>query len=322
MHLPSVVCPFLRSLLDVGLKGRYDFLDGVTFAHTCDVGAQFSGNWKINIKTGFSHFIDIPHTMHDGAMEYQKGLLKDYLSAMEKYFKKTISPEKLKNAVKLHNEQRALVRKLYELKKQEPPLISGSETLKTLIAIMSLPVDEGNMLLKEAIEEFKNRDNGPKVKPARLLVWGSIIDDTAILNMIESLDANVVMDDTCVGSRAFFKDVQITDDPLDGLAEYYLKEIRCPRTFKETNDGRILKNYSDDLKNRFGYLGDFIKDYKVDGVIMQSLRYCDAHGYEVPGLKDYLKSVGTPAIYLEHNYTEAAFGPLKTRVQSFIEILD
>ena len=61
MHLPSVVCPFLRSLLDVGLKGRYDFLDGVTFAHTCDVGAQFSGNWKINIKTGFSHFIDIPH---------------------------------------------------------------------------------------------------------------------------------------------------------------------------------------------------------------------------------------------------------------------
>jgi benzoyl-CoA reductase/2-hydroxyglutaryl-CoA dehydratase subunit BcrC/BadD/HgdB len=140
--------------------------------------------------------------------------------------------------------------------------------------------------------------------------------------MIESLDANVVMDDTCVGSRAFFKDVQITDDPLDGLAGYYLKEIRCPRTFKEANDGRILKNYADDLHNRFSYLGDFIKDYKVDGVIMQSLRYCDAHGYEVPGLKDYLKSVGTPAIYLEHNYTEAAFGPLKTRVQSFIEILD
>jgi len=26
--LPTVVCPFLRSVMDLGLKGKYDFLDG------------------------------------------------------------------------------------------------------------------------------------------------------------------------------------------------------------------------------------------------------------------------------------------------------
>jgi len=321
-YLPSVVCPFLRSLLDLGLKGKYDFLDGVTFAHTCDVGAQFAGNWKINIRTPFSHFVDMPHTTHEGALDYHKGLLMDYKKAMESYFGITISSERLKKAIEMHNQQRSLVRELYDLKKPDPPLISGAETLQVLIAIMSLPVEEGNTLLMAVIEEVKDRKDGPVKKSSRLLVWGSIIDDTALLELIESFDANVVMDDTCVGSRAFCTDVALTEDPLDGLADHYLVDIKCPRTYKESAHGETTIDYMADLRNRFDYLGDYVRDYKVDGVILQALRYCDAHGYEVPGIKDYLESLGLQSIYIEHNYTEAAFGPLRTRVQGFLEIID
>src|SRR5512139_3334829 len=35
-YMPTIVCPFLRSLLDLGLKGKYGFLDGVVMAHICD----------------------------------------------------------------------------------------------------------------------------------------------------------------------------------------------------------------------------------------------------------------------------------------------
>jgi len=34
-YLPTVVCPFLRSCLDLGLKGSYDFLDGIITSHIC-----------------------------------------------------------------------------------------------------------------------------------------------------------------------------------------------------------------------------------------------------------------------------------------------
>ena len=320
-YLPSVVCPFLRSLLDVALKGKYDFLDGVTFVHTCDVGAQFSGNWKINIPTPFSHFIDMPHTTHEGAMEYFKGLLTDYQKAMESYFNKTMTTEALKEAIVLHNEQRSLVRNLYEYRKPDPPKISGAETLQVLLAIMSLPVTEGNTLLKEVISEIKDRKDGPTQK-TRLLVWGSVIDDTAFMDLIESIDANVVMDDSCVGSRPYFMDVKMTDDPLEDLTRHYLLNTRCPRTFLENNYGELIKDYQADLDGRFDYLKEFIKDYSVDGVILQALRYCDSHGYEVPGLKDYIKDIGLPSIYIEHNYTEAAFEPLRTRIQGFIEMIE
>ncbi len=320
-YLPTMVCPFLRSLLDLGLKGRYDFLDGVVMAHICDVGARTSHLWDVAVKTPYSHFIDTPHTTHKVAQEQFKELLKDFQKTLESFAGKELSPERLKEAIEVHNQQRALVRELYDLRKPTPPLISGTETLQVMVAIMSLPVEEGNELLRQVISEVKQRKDGPPKKLARLLVWGSIIDDIALMEMIESLDANVVMDDTCVGSRAYFADVKLTDDPLDGLAYHYLVELKCPRTYREASPGETRKDYKTDLESRFSYLGDFAKDWNANGVILQAIRYCDSHGYEVPQLKDYLDSIGLPNIYLEHDYSEAALAPLRTRVQAFTEII-
>jgi len=191
-----------------------------------------------------------------------------------------------------------------------------------MVALASLPVPEGNELLRQIISEVKQRRDGPLKKPARLLVWGSIIDNTALIEMIESLGANVVMDDTSLGSRAYFTPVELTDDPLEGLAYRYLVALNSPRTFRETVLSQTnRKDYMTDLENRFGYLKDYAREWKVNGVVLQALRYCDIHGYEVPGLKDYLDSVGLPNIYLEHNYSEAALAPLRTRVQAFLEII-
>lgn len=320
-YMPTIVCPFLRSLLDLGLKGKYDFLDGVVMSHICDVGARTSHLWDVAVRTPYSHFIDTPHTTHWTAGEHFKGLLKDFKKTLELFAGKELSPNRLKEAIEVHNRQRALVRELYDLRKPDPPLISGTETLQVMVAIMSLPVDEGNELLRQVINEVKQRKDGPPKKAARLLIWGSIIDKTPLIEMIESLDASIVMDDTCVGSRAYFADVKLTDDPLDGLAYRYLVELKCPRTFRDTGSGGTRKDYQTDLKARFSYLGDFAKDWNANGVILQAMRYCDSHGYEVPQLKDYLDSIGLPSIYLEHDYSEAALAPLRTRVQAFTEII-
>ncbi len=320
-YMPSIVCPFLRSILDLGVKGRYDFLDGVVMAHICDVGARTAHIWDVAVKTPYSHFIDIPHTNRENSRERLKELLIDFQKSLESFTGREMSVNKLKESIKKHNEQRRLVRELYDLKKPDPPLISGTETLQVMKALMSLPVEEGNALLQEVITEVKERENPVPEKPARLLVWGPVIDDAAFIEMIESLDASVVMDDTCVGSRAFFPDVPLTDDPLEGLAYHYLEDLKCPRTLRDSNVNGTTKGYNADLETRFGYIGDFARDWNVNGVILQALRYCDSHGYEVPQIKDYLDSIGLPNIYLEHDYSKAALGPLMTRIQAFTEII-
>ena len=320
--LPTAVCPFLRSVMDLGLKGKYDFLDGVVMAHGCEVAEKTAHIWRIYLNPPYAHFIDTPHTTHAAAQKQHKELLKDFRKTLESFTGKELSVVKLREAVEAHNEQRTLVRELYELRKPDPPLISGTETLQVMVALASLPVTEGSELLRQVIGEVKQRQDGPEKKPARLLVLGSIIDNTAIIDLIESIGANVVMDDTSLGSRAYFAPVELTEDPLDGLAYRYLVALKSPRTFRETILSETnRKDYMTDLENRFGYLKDYASEWKVNGVVLEALRYCDIHGYEVPGLKDYLDSIGLPSIYLEHDYSQSALAPLRTRVQAFLEVI-
>ena len=321
-YLPTVVCPFLRSCLDLGFKGRYDFLDGVVMAHTCEVAEKMAHIWRIYLNPPYAHFIDTPHTAHKAAQKQHKKLLEDFKKTLESFTGKTLTEASLHEAIKIHNQQRALVRELYDLRKPDPPLISGAETLQVTVALASLPVAEGNELLNQVISEVKERQDGPPKQPARLLIWGSMIDNTALIDMIESIGANVVMDDIGMGSRAYFPPVELTDDPLDGLAYRYLVALKSPRTFRETVLSEAnRKDYMTDLENRFGYLKDYAKEWNVNGVILEVLRYCDSHGYEVPGLRDYLDSIGLPSIYLEHDYSQSALAQLRTRVQAFLEII-
>ncbi len=320
-YLPTMVCPFLRSVLDQGLKGKYDFLDGAFFAHSCEVGEKIAHMWRIYMKPEFEHYIDTPHTTHASAIIQHRKLLEDAKSTLEKFTGKQITGPNLSAAIKLHNDQRALVRKLYDLSKSDPPQISGGELIHTMLALTGLPVQEGSTLLKEVIEEVSKRKNGPAGKPARLLVWGSIMDNSTLIDLIEETGANVVIDDTDMGSRPYFKDVSTKAEPMTALAEHYLIDLRSPRTFLQTMPRGGKKDYMADLDERFSYLKDYIAAWKVNGLILEVLRYCDSHSYEVPGLRDYFEKENIPVLFVEHDYSAATVGQLRTRVQGFLEII-
>ncbi len=319
--LPVSFCPFVRSCLDLGIKNKYEFLDGVVAAHACDAMEKTAHIWERAINHPYFHFIDIPAKANERAEEVFKGELETCKKTLESFAQEKLSSEKLRKAIEIHNQQRALVRGLYGLRKPDPPLISGVETLQVIKALMSIPVEEGNGLLKEVIAEVRERENGPQKRAARLLVWGSVIDDVSIIEMIEGTAANVVIDDTCVGTRAYWTDVELTGDPMEGLAHHYLAEIKCPRTFIEAAEGEVRKDHMADLESRFGYLREFAERWKVNGVILQSAKYCDTHGFEVPELKYYFDSLGLPSTYMEHDYTEGSLAPLGTRVEAFLEVI-
>jgi bzd-type benzoyl-CoA reductase N subunit len=319
--LPTIVCPFIRSSLDLALKGKYDFFDGIVMCHSCEVGEKAAHIWRIYTNPPYFHFLDTPHTVHKNAQDLFKEQITDFQKSLETFTGRKVSADDLKKAVVLCNEQRALVRELYDLRKSDPPLVSGAEIIEIMVALMSIPVSEGIDILKEVLAEIRQRPDVPKKKPHRVLLWGTVIDNTALIDLIENVGANVVMDDTCVGSRAYFPLVEATSDPLDGIAKRYLVDIKCPRTFHEASYGSTKKDYLEDLAYRFSYLKDYAKEWNADGVILQSVRYCDIHGYDTPGLQDYLNHIGLPNIYIEHDYSEAALAPLRTRVQGFLELI-
>jgi benzoyl-CoA reductase subunit C len=318
--LPTSFCPFIRSCLDLALKGKDNFLDGLVTAHSCDPQHRTAHVWESCVSYSYTHFIDMPGTLRADSMEYFKGQLEDFKKTLEAFTGKKMSAAKLKAAIQSHNRQRALVRELYELTKPVPPLVSGTEILQVIKALMSLPVAEGNDLLTQVMKEVKNRKDRPDKKPARLLIWSSTMDDTDIMNIFED-KANVIMDDSCGGYRPFRADVKLTGDLIEGLADYYMKEITCARTFIQAKLGETTKDYARDLQSRFGYMKSIVKDWKINGAILLLVRYCDPFAFEMPALKDYLEAIGIPSTYIEYDYTIGALAPLRTRVEAFLETI-
>lgn len=313
-HLQTVLCPFVRSCFDQALKGGFNFIDGLVSCHSCDTVCAASQFWTYYVKSDFDHFIDVPHRTGEASIEFFKNELGTFQAKLEEFAGTRTDPGNLGDAVRAHNAQRDLVRELYELRKADPPPISGVETLEILVALCSLPVVEGNRLLRESLDEIRGRNDAPLGGPRRLLIWGSPLDNTGMIEMIEDCGANVVMDDTCIGTRVYWGDVNPGADVLTELARHYLVDVQCPRTFREMGTG-----YEADLESRYGYLKTFAREWKADGVILQAMKYCDTHGYEVPALQDFFRSMDIPVLYLEHDYTTLALASLRTRIEAFLE---
>jgi len=315
-EMETIVCPLVRSCFDMALKGNYEFLDGLVVPHACDSICRTYDVWKYTLDLPYAHFINMPHGTGDASLDFYGDILNTFRASLAKFTGKEISDQALAGAIKLHNQNRAKVKELYELRKASPPLISGEELTKVLIAAMSLPVEESIEMLGSVIAEVKGRGEVSARKPARIMVIGAQVDDIAFIKLIEDSGAWVVADDLCPGAREFLSSVDVTTDPVAGLAERYLRKIKCGRTYREMEG-----NYEEYLEDRFGHIGRMIDDFGVDGVVLYIYKYCDPFGFEVPQIKSYVEAKGTPVLYLEDEYSMSTIGRLRTRIQAFLEML-
>lgn len=314
--METIVCPLVRSCFDMTLKDHYDFMDGLVMPHACDSYVRTYDVWKYTLGLNYNHFINTPHSTYDSSVQFFKAVLNTFRKSLGGFVKSEISDDSLRKAIRSYNEDRVNARELYELRKLEPPLISGTEVTKVLVAGTSIPVEESAKLISSVIDEAKQRGRLPAKASARIMVVGAEVDDVAFIKLIEDTGAQVVCDDLCPGTRQNFPLVDITDDPLDGLAERYLRKIKCARTYREQKG-----TYPEYLEDRFGHIRQFINDFKVDGVILYIYKYCDPFGFEVPAMKGYIESLGTPVLYIEDEYSMSTIGRLRTRIQAFLELL-
>ncbi|MGZ6230456.1 MAG: 2-hydroxyacyl-CoA dehydratase subunit D [Syntrophales bacterium] len=313
--IEPMACPFARSCFNLALKGEYDFLDGFVAPHSCDTVERMYHIWRYYKPAPFTHFINVPHMMGPSSDEFYRKELEFFIKGLETWSGKKLNTDKLRGAVRLYNKRRAVLRELYELRKPDPPLVSGTEITVVLVAGMGIPAVEHIDLVKKFIAEAKTRPRPKAQKLPRIFLWGNEIDDTAFIKLIEESGAYVVMDDLCTGTRFFWDDVPETDDPLDGIVGRYLR-THCPRSNMPKAETR-----KKDLENRYGYIGRFVKEWSANGVIFYIVRYCDTCELEGPDLREYLSVMRLPVLMIEDDYSTSTIGQLRTRVQAFLEMI-
>ena len=306
-YLATVNCSFARACLELMMEGKYDFFDGAIFVYSCDHMCATHSNWKAQGKTPFmDNIISVPHTITEYGLKWFRDEICIFKDKLEEHFEVKITEENLKDAINTFNETRSLLKRLYELRRSENPPITGSQSLSVLVAGTSMPKGQYNQLLKELLNELAESEGVSGYKH-KLMVAGSEIDDPALFNIIEGLQGLVVTDSLCFGTRSFWEPVKENGDPMDAISDRYYKRTPCPRMF-------------DSYSKRLDFVKDMAKQADVDGIILESIKYCDGHGVDNVMLEKDLEEKGIPVLVLEREYGALAdAGRIRTRVQAFLE---
>ncbi len=306
-HIFGMYCPFCRDCLAQGLKGKYDYLDGIMIAQSCLHIRQTFTSWKLHIPIDFSYYLPMPNNVQSKrALPYLTGELRAFKEALEEWTGKAISGEDLDKGIEILNQSRQLTRDLYELRKQANPPLTGLEAMYAVVASQMVDKKDYNDTLQGILEKLPQ---GPEEKDSkvRLMILGSEDDDTEFLQMVESLGAIFVVDDHCTGSRYFWNEVTTNQNPLEAIAARYVERVPCPS-----------KDWPQ--RTRIEHIKKLAQDWGVQGAIVIQQKFCDPHELDIPAIIESLKQIGVPAQFLEFDVT-VPVGQFKTRVEAFLEML-
>ena len=305
-HMYSNLCTFVRSALQMGLEGKYSFLDGYVTCNTCDHIRRLFDVWSHYINTSFTHIISLPHKITDASQKYFQTELIRLKEELEKITSKRITEDSLKQAINIYNQSRVRLQKLDELRKREAPPITGAEALDVALAGMVMPRERYNQMLEKLLADLANRQ-GIDGDRLRIMIAGSELDHSEYVKVIEDLGAIVVAEDICCASR-YIGDPVLTDgNPMEALANRYLTKAQCPRMRPPTERHARIRNT--------------LKEYKIDGIIYQVIKFCNLIGEDYPILRNAIKDLNIPILVLNREYSVAGLGQMKTRVQAFFESL-
>ncbi|MEE9202278.1 MAG: 2-hydroxyacyl-CoA dehydratase, partial [Dehalococcoidia bacterium] len=300
-------CPYCRDVLAQGLLGKYDYLDGLVYAHSCVHIAQAFGSWERHIPLDYTYFLYMPASVQSpAALPRLAQEMADFQASLEAWTGRPISAEALEVAIQTCNLNRRLLWELYSLRRQEPPLLRGSEALEVVLASQLMDKEEHSRLLRELLSELPHRPD-PPAPAVRLFLSGGENDDVDFLRLTEDLGANVVVDDHCIGTRYFWNQVPDGADPLHALARRYLEKSPCPQ-----------KDWVE--RRRLPIVRGLVQDYSVQAAIQVQQKFCDPHEYDIPVTKAYLEGMGIPCLFLEFDLTIPA-GQFRTRLEAFLEML-
>ncbi|OGF97849.1 MAG: benzoyl-CoA reductase, bzd-type, subunit N, partial [Candidatus Glassbacteria bacterium RBG_16_58_8] len=301
-HIFGMFCPFCRDVLAQGLKGRYDYLDGITIAQSCLHIRQSFTSWQKHVPVEYSYYLCMPHHVQSPrAHPFLTAELEELRKSVEGWTRAKIGDGELDEAIEVYNESRRLLRRFNDLRKGPNPPVSGEEAM--LVSITNQMVDkrDHSVVLEDLLRRLPGRSVGNGTKK-RLMILGSENDDLPFVRMVESLNAVIVADDHCTGTRYYWNPVEPRDNRLEAIAARYIERPACP-----------TKDWPE--RTRVPHVLNLARDHRVDGAIIIQQKFCDPHECDIPAIKKAMEEAGFPCLFLEFDVT-VPIGQFRIRVEA------
>lgn len=316
-YLPSFCCSFIKSVLELGLSNHLEYLDGFCFSHTCDAMESLSSIWQNIFKEKLFARIFFPLKLNDTySYDFLLKEMKGFQTNLEKYTGTQITEEKLWKSIRIYDENRSLLSKIYQWNRENPGILKRTDIFNIFISGASIPKEEHNELLTELIGKLRNSrslSSESRSEMVRVVVTGTICTIPEIFEIIEDSGALIVDDLLCTGRQSFLdfpehlpNSASVNDDPIAYLSRRYLAKSPCAVKFHTQ-------------LNRTEILLDIVEKSKAKGVIFLFQKFCDPNSYDYFPSKNALEEKGILSVLIE--YEQQAYFPerIRTQIEALVE---
>lgn len=306
-YLQGFCCSIMRSDLEYGMKGTYNRLRAVLFPTVCDTLKCICENWKDAVPQ--VPVIPVVYPQNRTAPSAEEYLRQEYLrikEELERLSGQTVTKESLEDSFALYEDYRNAMRDFCAAAAEHPKTINAK--------VRHLVIKAGYFMDKaEYTEEIKTLNQLLSELPeetcaVRVVATGLMAEPVGVLDILNENGIAVVADDLAQESRQFRTRARTEGDALSKMIWRIIDQRGCPFLYEEH-------------KTRGGMLLDLVKQSHADGVITLLMKFCDPDEFDYPIYKKELEEAKIPQLYLEVEQQMDSFGQLRTRIQSFAEIL-
>lgn len=307
-------CGYTRSVVDQATKGDFSHLDAIMFGDHCVQLLSAADVIRIRLpelQVGFYQFI--PALKDNWSFENAERSLRRLIEGLEEELSVSIDEGALRDSVKLFNENRRLIRQLYDLRREGAIDLTSAQMQHVVKSSMVMDKAEHTAALRALVDTVVATPQRSRAA-TRVYLSGHLCQAPKIelLDMIEKCGAVVVDDDLYHGSRYASLDADETGDPVKALTRWYLDRnviVPCPTRLDPKTDWD-------------GWLLDKARASGAQGLIVLLAKFCEPHYFYYPRIKKTFESAGFPHLLLETEHETTAGANLAVRVESFVEMIN
>ncbi|MEG0291866.1 MAG: 2-hydroxyacyl-CoA dehydratase family protein [Anaerovoracaceae bacterium] len=308
-YFPAFACSIMQSIAEYGLRGSYDGLSAVMIPCMCDTLICMTQNWKSGVKSvPMIPFVHPQNRKIEAGVKYLMTEYNGVKAKLEDICGAEITEESMQKSIEVYNEHRRTMQEFVEL---------VPKYLNTITPyIRNVVIKSGHFMLKEEHTALvKELNSILKSMPEeifegkKVLVTGIILDSKEILDVFEESNVSVAFDNVAQESRQFMTLVpERGDTAIERLARQWSDLEGCTLAY-------------DPEKKRGTMIVDDVKRLGLDGVVYALMKFCDPEEYDYPIVKDDLDKAGIPSLYIEIEQQSVNSEQIRTRVQTFVEML-
>jgi benzoyl-CoA reductase subunit C len=307
-HFGSYLCSILKTSLDSALCGTVE-LDLFVSHPICDAARNLAAIWGRNVDypCQILYLPQNPNSAH--SVTYLTDEYHRLGRLVEKVSGRTITDDDLRRSIGVFNENRALLRELYEIKRETPWLVSAEDAYALVAVGGMIPREEHNELLRTVLPQIREGDAKPQDR-IRVVFEGAFCEQPP-LDLIRMLGRTcyVVDDDFLIGLRYLLEDVPTKGDPWQALAESYVERSSYSPVQHDKN------------KPKEAMLAQRIDAARADAVIVAAAKMCEPGLEEQVAYTHMLDEKGVPYFLSEFEENMISFEHLEMQVETFLENL-